>query len=136
MKTRPNLRLIIFFTVLTSALTMVVIATWEKVLRPPFYAWVDQNYPGADNSDTRWKIEQRTEHFFISMTVDVVVVSILLMLVDRQQRRLIDSEQRYRALFEHAHDGIGVIHGDDFKLVEVNSKFAKTFERDARELVG
>ena len=136
MKTRPNLRLVIFFTLLTSALTLVVIATWEKVLRPPFYAWVDQRYPGPDNAESRWKIEQRTEHFFISMTVDVVVVSILLMLVDRQQRRLIGSEQRYRALFEHAHDGIGVVHGADFKLVEVNSKFAKTLERDPRELVG
>lgn len=136
MKIRPNLRLIIFFTVLTSALTMVVIATWEKVLRPPFYAWVDRNYPGPQNADARWKIEQRTEHFFISMTVDVVVVSILLMLVDRQQRRIVGSEQRYRALFEHAHDGIGLVDGSNFKLVEVNSKFAKTLERDARELAG
>ena len=136
MKTRPNLRLIIFFTLLTSALTMVVIATWEKVLRPPFYTWVDQRYPGPENAESRWKIEQRTEHFFISMTVDVVVVSILLMLVDRQQRRLVDSEQRYRALFEHAHDGIGVVTGADFKLIEVNSKFAKTLECEARELAG
>lgn len=136
MKTRPNLRLVIFFTVLTSALTMVVIATWEKVLRPPFYAWVDRTYPGTQNADVRWKIEQRTEHFFISMTVDVVVVSILLMLVDRQQRRIVGSEQRYRALFEHAHDGIGLVDGSNFKLVEVNSKFAKTLESDARELAG
>lgn len=136
MRKRPNLRLVIFFTVLTSALTMVVIATWEKVLRPPFYAWVEQRYPGPVNADSRWKIEQRTEHFFISMTVDVVVVSILLMLVDRQQRQLIGSEQRYRALFEHAHDGIGVVHGADFKLIEVNNEFAKTLESDARELTG
>src|SRR5690349_3523541 len=136
MKTRPNLRLVIFFTVLTSALTLVVIATWEKVLRPPFYDWVERRYPGPGNADSRWKIEQRTEHFFISMTVDVVVVSILLMLVDRQQRRLVGSEQRYRALFEHAHDGIGVVHGVDFKLIEVNSEFARTLESDARELTG
>ena len=136
MKTRTNLRLVIFFTVLTSALTMIVIATWEKVLRPPFFAWVERHYPGPANAQSRWNIEQRTEHFFISMTVDVVVVSILLMLVDRQQRRLIGSEQRYRALFEHAHDGIGVVHGADFKLIEVNSEFAKTLESDARELTG
>src|SRR5689334_15405548 len=136
MKTRANLRLVIFFTVLTSALTLVVIATWEKVLRPPYFGWVERHYPGPQNADSRWKIEQRTEHFFISMTVDVVVVSILLMLVDRQQRRLIDSEQRYRALFEHAHDGIGVVHGTDFKLIEVNSKFAKAFDRHPRELAG
>src|SRR5690349_4633347 len=136
MKTRRNLRLIIFFTLLTSALTMVVIGTWEKVLRPPFYDWVDRHYPGPDNADSRWKIEQRTEHFFISMTVDVVVVSILLMLVDRQQRQLIGSEQRYRALFEHAHDGIGVVDGANFRLIEVNSKFAKAFDRHPRELAG
>jgi len=136
MKTRRNLRLIIFFTLLTSALTMVVIGTWEKVLRPPFYDWVDRHYPGPDNADSRWKIEQRTEHFFISMTVDVVVVSILLMLVDRQQRQLIGSEQRYRALFEHAHDGIGVVDGANFRLIEVNSKFAKAFDRQPRELAG
>ena len=136
MRTRRNFRLVIFFTLLTSALTLVVIATWEKVLRPPFYAWVERNYPGPDNADSRWKIEQRTEHFFISMTVDVIVVSILLILVDRQQRQLIGSEQRYRALFEHAHDGIGVVRGTDFKLLEINSKFAKTLDRDARELVG
>ncbi|HEX6043202.1 MAG TPA: ATP-binding protein [Pyrinomonadaceae bacterium] len=136
MKTRHNFRLVIFFTVLTSALTLAVIGTWEKILRPPFYAWVDQRYPGPENAESRWKIEQRTEHFFISMTVDVVVVSILLVLVERQQKRLIGSEQRYRALFEHAHDGIGVIGGADFKLIEVNSKFARTFERDPRELAG
>src|ERR1041384_2209307 len=136
MKTRANLRLVIFFTVLTSALTLVVIATWEKVLRPPYFGWVERHYPGPQNADSRWKIEQRTEHFFISMTVDVVVVSILLMLVDRQQRRLVRTEQRHRALFEHAHDGIGVVHGEDFKLVEVNSKFARTLEQDSRELEG
>lgn len=136
MKKTHNLRLIIFFTVLTSALTMLVIGTWEKVLRSPFYAWVERQYPGQENIDSRWKIEQRTEHFFISMTVDVVVVSILLVLVGRQQRQLSASEQRYRALFEHAHDGIGVVDGANFRVIEVNSKFAKTFDRHPRELAG
>ena len=136
MKKTHNLRLIIFFTVLTSALTMLVIGTWEKVLRSPFYSWVERQYPGQENIDSRWKIEQRTEHFFISMTVDVVVVSILLVLVGRQQRQLSASEQRYRALFEHAHDGIGVVDGANFRLIEVNSKFAKTFDRHPRELAG
>lgn len=136
MKQRPNLRLVIFFTLLTSVLTIVVIGTWEKILRPPFYDWVDRHYPGDANADSRWKIEQRVEHFFISMTVDVVVVTILLMLVDRQQRRLAGSEKRYRALFEHAHDGIGVVHASDYKLVEVNSKFAETLGVDARGLAG
>jgi PAS domain S-box-containing protein len=136
MKKRANLRLVIFFTVLTSVLTAVVIGTWEKVLRNPFFSWVEQHYPGPNNVDTRWKIEQRVEHFFISMTVDVVVVSILLALVDRQQRRLAESEKRYRALFEHANDGIGVVHASDFKLVEANSKFGETLGYDVRGLAG
>jgi PAS domain S-box-containing protein len=136
MKKRANLKLIIFFTILTSALTATVIVTWEKVLRPPFYDWVERNYPGPDNTDARWKIEQRVEHFFISMTVDVVVVSILLAIVDRQQRRLTESEQRYRALFEHANDGIAVVHASDFKLIEANSKFAEILGCDARALTG
>jgi signal transduction histidine kinase len=136
MKKRANLRLVIFFTLLTSALTAAVIVTWEKVLRPPFYGWVERHYPGPENTDARWKIEQRVEHFFISMTVDVVVVSILLALVDRQQRRLTESEKRYRALFEHANDGIGVVHASDFRLVEANSKFGEILGSDARTLAG
>ena len=94
MKKGRNLRLIIFFTVLTFLLTAVVIGTWEQGLRRPFYAWVDRNYPGAENGDRRWKIQQRVEHFFISITVDVVVVSILLVLVNRQHRRLIEAHER------------------------------------------
>ena len=94
MKKGRNFRLIIFFTVLTFLLTAVVIGTWEQVLRPPFYAWVDRNYPGAENADRRWKIQQRVEHFFISITVDVVVVSILLVLVSREHRRLIEAHER------------------------------------------
>jgi signal transduction histidine kinase len=39
-------------------------------------------------------IEQRGEHFFISMTVDLIVVSILLALVDRQQKRLVEARDR------------------------------------------
>lgn len=69
-------------------LTGTVIITWEKVLRPPFYHWVESHYPGPANAVTRDRIEQRTEHFFISMTVDLVVVTILLAIVDRNQRRL------------------------------------------------
>lgn len=136
MKKRANLRLVVFFTLLTSVLTVVVIGTWEKILRTPFFGWVERNYPGPENGVMRLNIEQRVEHFFISMTVDVVVVSILLALVDRQQRRLTESEKRYRALFEHANDGIGVVHASDFKLVEANNKFAETLGCDARGLAG
>jgi len=85
---RSNLGLIMLFTALTIILTLSVIITWERVLRPPYYSWVERNYPGPENADYRNKIEQRVEHFFISMTVDVIVVSILLGIVNRKQRRL------------------------------------------------
>src|SRR6267378_7174859 len=89
-----NLKLILFFSLLTFVLTTVVIVTWEQILRPPFYAWVDRNYPGVENGEERWKIQQRAEHFFISLTVDVVVVSILLAIVGRQQRRLAETQEQ------------------------------------------
>ena len=80
-----SVRLVILFTILTVMLTTTVILTWEKVLKPPYYAWVERNYPGSANAVNRDKLEQRTEHFFISMTVDVIVVSILLTIVNRKQ---------------------------------------------------
>lgn len=94
MKKGLNLRLIIFFTALTLVLTTVVIIAWEQLLRPPYYAWVARTYPGSENVENRYKIEQRGEHFFISMTVDVIVVSILLAVVSRQQRRLVEAHER------------------------------------------
>jgi signal transduction histidine kinase len=84
-----NPRLIIVFTVLTIGLTAIVIVGWEKVLRPPYFAWVERNYPGAENAAFRYKLEQRVEHVFISMTVDLIVVSLLLAIVSRKQERLI-----------------------------------------------
>lgn len=94
MKKRGNLKLILFFSLLTFVLTAVVILTWEQILRPHFFAWVDRNYPGVENVEERWKIQQRVEHFFISLTVDVVVVSILLAIVGRQQRRLAEAQEK------------------------------------------
>lgn len=91
---RSNLGLILLFTSLTIILTATVIITWERVLRPPYYGWVERNYPGAENADYRNKIEQRVEHFFISMTVDVIVVSILLGIVNRKQRRLVAATEQ------------------------------------------
>lgn len=84
-----NPRLIIIFTVLTMGLTALVIVGWETVLRPPYFAWVERNYPGAENANFRYKLEQRVEHVFISMTVDLIVVSLLLAIVSRKQERLI-----------------------------------------------
>lgn len=89
-----NSHLIILFTVLTLVLTAAVIVTWEKVLRPPYFSWVERNYPGAANADYRNKLQQRVEHFFISMTVDVIVVSILLAIVNRKQRKLVAAHQQ------------------------------------------
>lgn len=93
-KKRSNLRLIIAFTALTVVLTAVVIFAWEKALRPPYYNWVARNFPGPANAGIRYKFEQRGEHFFISMTVDIIVVSLLLALVDRQQRRLVEANEQ------------------------------------------
>src|SRR5262245_34131097 len=84
-----SLRLVILFTALTIVLTAVVILTWEQVLKPPYYAWIERTYPGSANAENRDRLEQRSEHFFISMTVDLIVVTILLIIVDRKQRRLV-----------------------------------------------
>jgi len=89
-----NSHLIILFTLLTLVLTATVIFAWEKMLRPPYYGWVERNYPGVENADYRNKLEQRVEHFFISMTVDVIVVSILLAIVNRKQRRLVAAHEQ------------------------------------------
>jgi signal transduction histidine kinase len=89
-----SVRLIILFTALTLILTGSVILVWEQLLRPPYYSWVERRYPGPTNAVNRDRIEQRSEHFFISMTVDVIVVSILLAIVDRKQRRLVEANQR------------------------------------------
>ncbi len=89
-----SLRLVILFTALTVILTSSVILVWEQVLKPPYYHWIERNYPGPANAQNRDRIEQRSEHFFISMTVDVIVVSILLAIVDRKQKRLVEANQR------------------------------------------
>jgi len=87
-------RLVILFAVLTFVLTGTVILTWEKLLRPPYYQWVERNYPGPENAVTRDRLEQRVEHFFISMTVDLIVVSILLAIVDRKQKSLVAANEQ------------------------------------------
>ena len=89
-----NFRLIILITALTVLLTGIVIVVWEQALRPPYFAWVERRYPGAENADYRYKLEQRVEHVFISMTVDLIVVSILLAIVDRKQRRLVAAHEQ------------------------------------------
>jgi len=136
MQISKDLRLIIFFAAITILVTAGVIIFWENLMMEPFFAWVNVTYPGEANRLTRWKIEQRVEHFFISVAVDVIVVTLLLRLVRRQQRKLSASEERYRALFEHANDGIGVLTATDHRLVEVNNRFVEIFGSQTSELIG
>ena len=119
---RFDFKVVLFFILLTVIMTIGVIALWEEVLRPPFYAWVESRYPGVAYAQFRWNIQQRVEHFFISVTVDALVVTLLLRLVHRQQHQLRESEERYRALFEQAKDGIGLVRLTDHRLIEANDK--------------
>jgi PAS domain S-box-containing protein len=132
---RFDLKIIVFFVVLTLLLTIGVIAFWEKTLRPPFFAWVDARYAGEANVERRWNIKQRVEHVFISITVDALVVTLLLRLVHRQQRQLRMSEERYRALFEQARDGIGVVRLSDHHLVEANNKVCEILGVQPQECI-
>ena len=76
--------------------------------------------------------------------VDTIVVTILLRIVNRQQHDLQSSEERYRAIFEHAHDGVGVMTASDRRLVDCNKKFGEILGytplslvgRDIREVLG
>jgi PAS domain S-box-containing protein len=117
-------------------MTAVVVVTWERLLRDPFFAWVEREYPGDENRKVRRDIQQRVEHFAISITVDVVVVTLLLRLVNHKQRKLAESEERYRALFEHANDGIGVVTVADHRLTEANNRFCEILGFGAQKVVG
>lgn len=91
MRRSSDLTFITTFALLTFLLTAVVLFAWEKVLLPPFYSWVDTRYPGEASAHTRWNIQQRVEYFFISITVDVVVVTLLVGMSQGQQRKLAQS---------------------------------------------
>jgi PAS domain S-box-containing protein len=114
---------------------MLVIAVWEKLLLKPVFSWMDAHYSNVVPS-LRVKYEQRVEHFFISTTVDVIVVSLLLRIVNRQQLKLVASEERYRALFAHANDGIAVLTAADHRMIEVNGRFAELLRAQPHELAG
>jgi PAS domain S-box-containing protein len=128
-------KLILFFTALTIVVTVVVIFTWEQLLVRPVFSWMEKQYSQMEPLRLRqW--EQRVEHFFISTTVDIIVVTMLLRIVGRQQNKLVASEERYRSLFEHANDGIGILTATDHRLVEVNNRFADILGYPAPELMG
>lgn len=136
MKRSSNLNLILFFTALTVVMTAGVVVTWERVMRDPFFAWVERKYPGEEYRRKRRDIQQRVEHFTISIIVDVVVVTLLLRLVNHKQRALVESEKRYRTLFEHANDGIGVVTAADHRLTEANNRFCEILGFGAQRVVG
>lgn len=131
-----DFKVIVFFVLFTVLLTIGVIAFWELTLRPPFFAWVDRRYPGEANTQRRWDIKQRVEHVAISFMVDALVVTLLLRLIHRQQGQLRMSEERYRALFEQARDGIGLVRLSDHHLVEANNKACEILGVRNQECVG
>src|SRR5215207_8014534 len=133
---RFDFKIVLFFVLLTVLITIGVIALWEEILRPPFYAWVEARYPGDAYAQFRWNIQQRVEHFFISVTVDALVVTLLLRVVTRQQRQLRESEERYRALFEQARDGIGLVRLADYRLIEANDKVGALLGRRQQDCIG
>jgi PAS domain S-box-containing protein len=134
MRKNNNVKLVLFFMGLTVALTWIVILGYGRYLRQPFYDWVETTWP--NDAGLQDQIEQLAEHFFISTVVDMIVVTLLLRLVNRQQRKLRNSEERYRALFEHASDGIGVVTASDHLLVDVNRKFGELLGYQQPSLIG
>ena len=134
MKRLNTVKLVFTFTSFTILITWFVIFTYGHYLRKPFYSMVERTWP--NNVPLQDQIEQSVEHFFISAVVDIVVVTLLLRLVNHQQRELQDSEERYRALFEHASDGIGVVTASDHVIVDINKKFATVLGYDPQHLIG
>ena len=135
MKQYDSFKVILFFVALTVVVTGLVVVVWEKVFMLPFYAWLAAN-SGGEGSAAYYFFQQRIEHFLISTTVDVLIVTLLLRIMSRQQSKLVASEKRYRALFEHASDGIGVVTADDHRLVEVNNKFCDILGCQPKSLIG
>jgi PAS domain S-box-containing protein len=134
MKKSNIVKLNLFFIAFTILVTTTVIFTWEQVFRAPVFAWMDAHF--SDKESNRFDFEQRVEHYIISTMVDVIVVTILLRLVNRQQRKLRASEERYRSVFEHAVAGIAVLTAADYKVVECNNKFCAILGYQPQELIG
>jgi PAS domain S-box-containing protein len=131
-----SLKLIIFFIGLTVVLTIIVVYAWERAFMSPLYDYVGAIPPRGDGQGYYWRVAQRIEHFFISIVVDTVVVSLLLLVVNREQRKLRATDERYRALFEQANDGIGVVSVSDHLLVDANEKFAAISGYQPQAVIG
>lgn len=126
---------IFFFVVLTMVLTGVVILTWEKVFLRPVYGVVESYYPGVELQEKRSVVQQRVEHFFISVTVDAVVVTILLGLVRRQQRQLSQSEEQYRLLFESNPEPMYIVDAVSNRFISVNDAAEALYGYERREFL-
>jgi len=143
MKNRNNLQLVFFFAVFTVIVTAIVIFSWEKLLMHPFYDWLAKLYPGEEAA--RYHIEQRIEHFFISTTVDVIVVTLLLRIVSRQQRRLVEAHERLarnekittlgRVAAQVAHEVRNPLSGLLLYSLHLKSKVAGDLTADKLELI-
>jgi len=143
MKNRNNLQLVFFFAVLTVIVTAVVIFAWEKLFMHPFYDWLATLYPGEEAA--RYHLEQRIEHFFISTTVDVIVVTLLLRIVSRQQRRLVEAQERLahnekiatlgRVAAQVAHEVRNPLSGLLLYSLHLKSKVAGELAADKLDLI-
>ena len=110
-----DLKAFVFFGVISMLVTGMIILSFGK----------------------NWHIPHRVGFIFIlSSAVNVIVFTELIRLVGRQQRKLGASEDRYRALFEHASDGIGVLTATDYRLVEINHRFSEILGYEPEEMVG
>jgi PAS domain S-box-containing protein len=128
-------RTVFFFVVLTMALTGIVILAWEKIFLRPVYSLVEDYYPGAALQERRTLVQQRIEHFVISVTVDAVVVTILLAVVRRQQRELSKSEEQYRLLFEGNPEPMWVSDNATKRFVSVNEAALALYGYQRREFL-
>ncbi len=54
----------------------------------------------------------------------------------RVEEALMESEERYRTLFEDAKDGIALADGETGRLIECNQALCRMVERDKKELIG
>jgi PAS domain S-box-containing protein len=148
---KNNLPIIFVTVVFTMALTIGVILFWEKILLKPFYEWVDARYPGVENTEKRRLTQQRTEHFFISVTVDCIVVTVLLSVLRKQQRRMSESERqheaertedlrrselRYRSLFESNPQPMWVFDEETLAFLAVNDSAIRHYGYTRDEFLG
>jgi len=134
MKRFTNLKMMLYVIGLTVVLTVIVVYAWEKVLMSPLYEYIGATLPPSEIQE--WRVAQRIEHFFISIIVDTIVVSLLLWMVNREQRKLRASDERYRALFEQASDGIGVVTATSHTLVDANERFAALLGYETGNMIG